>query len=172
MSELRDECGVAAIYHLPGRGVSPLCTDCGPDAVSRLMPRMLLDIQNRGQLAAGMSTYHPHRNQLIGTYKDVGTVCEVFRMNHRAQYESLMKEFDGRAAIGHVRYATCGPDDRNYAQPFERPHIKKHKWFSFAFNGQLANYSKLRDRVLGRRQQPSRRGRPTPKSSCTRSARP
>ena len=144
----RDECGVAAIYHLPGRGVSPLCTDCGPDAVSRLMPRMLLDIQNRGQLAAGMSTYHPHRKQLIGTFKDVGTVCEVFRMNHRAQYEGLMKEFDGRAAIGHVRYATCGADDRNYAQPFERHHIKKHKWFSFAFNGQLANYSNLRNELL------------------------
>src|SRR4029077_20855442 len=72
MSEIHDECGVAAIYHLPGRGVSPLCTDCGPDAVSRLMPRMLLDIQNRGQLAAGMSTYHPHRKQLISTYKDIG----------------------------------------------------------------------------------------------------
>lgn len=148
MSEVHDECGVAAIYHLPGRGVSPLCTDCGPDAVSRLMPRMLLDIQNRGQLAAGMSTYHPHRKQLIGTYKDVGTVAEVFRMNHRTQYEGIMKEIDGRAAIGHVRYATCGGDDKNYAQPFERPHIKKHKWFSFAFNGQLANYSKLRCELL------------------------
>ena len=156
MSELRDECGVAAIYHLPGRGVSPLCTDCGPEAVSRLMPRMLLDIQNRGQLAAGMTTYHPHRNQLIDTYKDVGTVCEVFRMNHRAKYEGLMKEYDGRAAIGHVRYATCGADDRSYAQPFERHHIKKHKWFSFAFNGQLANYSKLRTRAAGRRRQPPR----------------
>jgi amidophosphoribosyltransferase len=148
MSEVHDECGVAAIYHLPGRGVSPLCTDCGPEAVSRLMPRMLLDIQNRGQLAAGMSTYDPHRKHLIGTYKDVGTVGEVFRMNHRAKYEALMQEFDGRAAIGHVRYATCGPDEVSYAQPFERPHIKKHKWFSFAFNGQLANYLRLRDELL------------------------
>ena len=51
-----------------------------------------------------------------------------------------MKDYAGRAAIGHVRYATCGHDDRSYAQPFERHHIKKHKWFSFAFNGQLANY--------------------------------
>lgn len=112
------------------------------------MPRMLLDIQNRGQLAAGMTTYHPNRNQLLQTYKDVGTVCEVFQMNHRAQYEGLMKEIDGRAAIGHVRYATCGADDRNYAQPFERHHIKKHKWFSFAFNGQLANYVQLRKELL------------------------
>ena len=60
-----------------------------------------------------------------------------------------MKEYAGRAAIGHVRYATCGRDDRSYAQPFERHHIKKHKWFSFAFNGQLANYAELREELLG-----------------------
>ncbi|MCD4726304.1 MAG: amidophosphoribosyltransferase, partial [Pirellulales bacterium] len=65
MSNLHEECGVAAIYHLPDRGVSPLCPEQGPEETSRLMPRMLLDIQNRGQLAAGMTTYNPHRNQLI-----------------------------------------------------------------------------------------------------------
>ena len=59
-----------------------------------------------------------------------------------------MQEYAGRAAIGHVRYATCGRDDRSYAQPFERHHIKKHKWFSFAFNGQLANYLELREELL------------------------
>ena len=41
----------------------------------------------------------------------------------------------GRAAIGHVRYATCGGEDPNYAQPFERMHLEKRKWFAFAFNG-------------------------------------
>lgn len=148
MSDLREECGVAAIYHLPGRGVSPLCPEQGPEEVSRLMPRMLLDIQNRGQLAAGMTTYAPHRNQLIDTYKDVGNVSEVFRLSHRGKFESLMEEYAGCAAIGHVRYATCGQDDRSYAQPFERHHIKKHKWFSFAFNGQLANYMELREELL------------------------
>ncbi len=148
MSEIRDECGVAAIYHLPGHGVSRLCPDQGMEEVSRLLPRMLLDIQNRGQLAAGMTTYNPRRKQLIDTYKDVGTVAEVFRLNHRGKYDSLMREYAGRAAIGHVRYATCGQDDRSYAQPFERHHIRKHKWFTFAFNGQLANYEDLRDRLL------------------------
>ena len=59
-----------------------------------------------------------------------------------------MREYAGVAAIGHVRYATCGRDDRSYAQPFERHHIKKHKWFSFAFNGQLANYLELREELL------------------------
>jgi amidophosphoribosyltransferase len=148
MSELHEECGVAAIYHLPGRGVSPLCPEQGPEEISRLIPRMLLDIQNRGQLATGISTYNPARNQLVDTYKDVGNVSEVFRLGHRGKFESLMDEYAGRAAIGHVRYATCGHDDRSYAQPFERHHIKKHKWFSFAFNGQLANYPDLREELL------------------------
>lgn len=148
MSEVHDECGIAAIYHLPSPHPSPLCSDCHPGEVSRLLPRMLLDIQNRGQLAAGMTSYNPHRDQLIDTYKDVGTVSEVFRLSHSGKRESLMQEYAGRAAIGHVRYATCGKDDRSYAQPFERHHLQKSKWFSFAFNGQLANYGQLRDRLL------------------------
>ncbi len=148
MSELLHECGVAAIYHLSGRGKSPLCPDQGPEEVSRLIPRMLLDIQNRGQLSAGMTSYNPSRHQLIDTYKDLGGVSEVFRLSHRGKYESLMRKYSGRAAIGQVRYATCGPEDRSYAQPFERHHVQKHKWFSFAFNGQLANYQELRKGLL------------------------
>jgi amidophosphoribosyltransferase len=148
MSDLHEECGVAAIYHLPGSITSPLCPEQGPDEISRLMPRMLLDIQNRGQLAAGITTYNPRRKQIIDTYKDVGNVNEVFRLSHRNKYDAIMREYSGRAAIGHVRYATCGTDDRSYAQPFERHHIKKHKWFSFAFNGQLANYMELREELL------------------------
>jgi amidophosphoribosyltransferase len=148
MSELHHECGVAAIYHLPGGPTSPLCPEQGPEEVSRLMPRMLLDIQNRGQLSAGLTSFNPERNQLIDTYKELGSVSEVFRLSHRGKCESLMKEYAGRAAIGHVRYATCGAEDRSYAQPFERHHLQKHKWFSFAFNGQLANYQELRRELL------------------------
>ena len=148
MAELRHECGVAAVYHLPNRGVSPLAPPQGPEHASRLIPRLLLDIQNRGQLAAGMTRFHPQRNQLIDTHKDVGTVTEVFHLNHQVSFEKLMQEYTGRAAIGHVRYATCGKDDRSYAQPFERHHIEKSKWFSFAFNGQLANYPELREEIL------------------------
>lgn len=148
MGEINHECGVAAIYHLADREPSPLCPEQGPDQVSRLLPRMLLDIQNRGQLAAGITTYQPDRLQLIDTYKEIGTVSEVFRLSHRAKAESLMSEYAGCAGIGHVRYATCGRDDRSYAQPFERHHLQKHKWFSFGFNGQLANYTQIRDRLL------------------------
>jgi amidophosphoribosyltransferase len=148
MADLHHECGLAAIYHLPGDEVSPLATEHGPDEITRLMPRMLLDVQNRGQLSSGMTTFNADRNQLLYTYKELGGVSEVFRMSHRGKFESLMKEYAGRAAIGHTRYATCGAEDLAYAQPFERQHLQKHKWFAFGFNGQLANYAELRQRLL------------------------
>ena len=102
-----------------------------------------------------MTSYSPTRSQLIDTHKEVGTVGEVFRLSHSGKRESLMNEYSGRAAIGHVRYATCGRDDRSYAQPFERHHLLKHKWFSFAFNGQLANYGYLREQLLRQQRPPS-----------------
>ena len=87
------------------------------------------------------------REQILETYKQIGTVIEAFRLNHPAKYESIMAEYAGRAAIGHVRYATCGANNRSYAQPFERHHGCKWKWFSLAFNGQLANFAELEVRT-------------------------
>jgi amidophosphoribosyltransferase len=150
MHELQHECGIAAIYHFGSREPSPLAPAQGADQVSRLMPRMLLDLQNRGQLAAGFTTYNPRRDKVLDTFKQVGTVIEAFRLNHQAKFESIMREYAGRAAIGHVRYATCGGSDRNNAQPFERIHGRKWKWFSMAFNGQLSNYKELRDELLSK----------------------
>jgi amidophosphoribosyltransferase len=72
-------------------------------------------------------------------------------MSHPAKHRSILSQYAGIAAIGHTRYATCGLDDSRYAQPFERHHGRRWKWFSFAFNGQLANYTELRDRLLSRR---------------------
>ncbi|MFO0965323.1 MAG: amidophosphoribosyltransferase [Gemmataceae bacterium] len=146
--DLQHECGIAAIYHFDSPTPSRLAPPAGPEQVSRLMPRMLLDLQNRGQLAAGFTTYNPKREKLLDTYKNIGTVIEAFRLNHQAKSESIMKEYGGRAAIGHVRYATCGQSDRSYAQPFQRYHGCKWKWFSFAFNGQLTNFAELRDELL------------------------
>nr|WP_044183952.1 class II glutamine amidotransferase [Pirellula staleyi] len=147
MAEIHHECGIAAVYQLPG-DVHPLCPEGLPEQASRLLPRMLLDIQNRGQLAAGMTAYHPGRDQILDTHKEIGTVSEVFRLSHKGKAESLMQRYSGVAAIGHVRYATCGAEDRNYAQPYERHHLEKRKWFAFAFNGQLANYAALKEKLL------------------------
>ncbi|HMP16466.1 MAG TPA: class II glutamine amidotransferase, partial [Gemmatales bacterium] len=70
------------------------------------------------------------------------------RLNHRGKSKNIQQEYAGSAGIGHVRYATCGTDERSYAQPFNRYHGCKWKWFSFAFNGQLANYTALKDELL------------------------
>ena len=166
MSELHHECGIAAVCRLPvrkpshsdalqnGQVESP--EDAAPGASSRpantaaMIPRLLLDIQNRGQLAAGMTSFNADRNQLIDTHKDVGSVNEVFSLPHKERAGELMQQYAGSAAIGHVRYATCGEDDRGNAQPFERHHIETRKWFAFAFNGQLANYAELRDELTSK----------------------
>ena len=148
MDELHHECGVAALYYLPGHAEKSAVWTGSPDQVSRLMPRMLLDLQNRGQLAAGMATYNADRDKLIDTYKDIGTVIEAFRINEPAKYASIMEDFAGPAAIGHTRYATCGGQTRSYAQPFQFRHGRKWKWFAFAFNGQLTNFADLREQLL------------------------
>ena len=148
MDELRHECGIAAVYAFDPSKKSPVWTG-GADEVHRLMPRMLLDLQNRGQLSAGFSTYNTSRDQILDTYKEIGTVAEAFRMSQANKFESILDDYSGRAAIGHVRYATCGPTGRSYAQPFERRHGCKWKWFAFAFNGNLANFEDLRSELLG-----------------------
>lgn len=150
MEVLQHECGIAAIYHLHGPTQSPLLQTIPPGAASRLMPRLLLDLQNRGQLAAGFSTYNPHRGEILDTYRAIGTVAEAFRTSQREKHAEIMKEFDGRAAIGHVRYATTGPESKSFAQPFKRIHECKWKWFSVAFNGQLANFPQLKTELLSK----------------------
>jgi len=151
--DLHHECGVAALYWLAKPAAKPgLASASVKDKdVASLMPGVLLDLQNRGQLAAGVSTYNPGRTQLLDTYKEVGTVSEAFRMSHPQKYHSIMSEYAGPAAIGHTRYATFGHDDRRGAQPFERHHGRLWKWFSFAFNGNLSNFAELRDRLLSKR---------------------
>ncbi len=154
MSEpLRHECGVAALYLLdeaPGDGGAG-SPDVPGGSVVGLLPTMLLNLQNRGQLAAGISTYKPGRAQLLDTYKAVGTVAEVFHTCQPERHRQLLEEYAGPAGIAHTRYATSGADDDRYAQPFERHHGRTWKWFAFAFNGTLANYAELHDHLIRRR---------------------
>lgn len=147
MSELYHECGVAAVYFLKDNGNCDLFPEMLPDEVAELIPRMLSDMQNRGQLSAGISSFNQDRGRLIDTHKEIGTVHEVFRVSHTGKRKSLMAKYAGHSAIGHVRYATCGRDDESYAQPLERVHLQKSKWFSFSFNGQLANYNSLSEEL-------------------------
>ena len=154
MSEdLNHECGVAALYWLdePVNGWSLPGAEQAPIDAAQLLPAMLLHLQNRGQLAAGFSTYNAERAQLLDTYKDAGTVSEVFHTSQPERHQNLIREYSGRAGIAHTRYATSGADDTRYAQPFERHHGRPWKWFSFAFNGTLSNYTALRDYLVNTR---------------------
>lgn len=89
-------CGIAAVS--------------GPGA-AKLIPRMLLDLQHRGQQSAGIATGSAVR-------KGPGTVPEVFRDYHVC---------GGDTAIGHVRYAT--------SQGAPQPWVQGH--FALAWNGHL-----------------------------------
>ena len=143
MDEARHECGIAAIYDLSGRSRESQ----GETKILRQITRMLLDMQTRGQLAAGVTTFNPDRSLVLQTKKDVGSVHEVFRLSRPKKFQRDARALDGIAAIGHTRYATTGQDDRQHAQPFERRHGRLWKWFSFAFNGTLSNYGQLRDEL-------------------------
>ena len=154
MSEdLHHECGVAALYWLdePVNGWAFPGEKRGTDDVAPLLPPMLLDLQNRGQLASGFSTYSADRVQRLVTFKNIGTVNEVFHMSQPERHEAILAEYGGRAGIGHTRYATSGADDARYAQPFERHHARLWKWFSFGFNGTLSNYTSLHDHLSKKR---------------------
>lgn len=132
-----DECGIAAVYSRKGENVT------------NLLPPMLLDLQNRGQLAAGITRYNEKEPQILSTYKGVGSVSDVFRLTHPdpQKYQSIMDRYSGTAGIGHVRYATCGRDDIAYAQPFERQHSRPRKWFSFCFNGNVTNFVEVKQNL-------------------------
>jgi len=134
----RDECGIVGIYNLDTSSTK---------SVSSLVSAALLDLQHRGQLGAGITSYDPGRSHLLLTHKDLGTVREVFRLGHAGKARSVLEHYGGIAAIGHVRYATSGRDHAEYAQPFERQHSRRWKWFSLGFNGNLANYAQLREHL-------------------------
>ena len=132
--EAHEECGVAAVC-LANRD---------EEKALFYLYRMMLNLQHRGQLSAGVTTYNAKRAQLINTYRNIGTVNEVFKTSSIAKSMEIFQSFSGSRGIGHTRYATCGPNDRSCAQPFERKHGRMWKWFSFCFNGQLVNFNDLK----------------------------
>lgn len=136
--EAHHECGLAAISLNGELKNHPF------GGASYYLYRMLLQQQNRGQLAAGITTYNDNREQKIDTYRKLGLVNEAFSSHIAEKSTAILKKYAGSKGIGHVRYATCGPDNVSYAQPFERHHGRPWKWFSFAFNGNLANFTPLK----------------------------
>jgi len=136
--DVHEECGLALV-NLPGE-----LSKYPKGGAAPYLVQMLLQQQHRGQLGAGITTFNKDRLQIIDTRRDIGTVSEVFKLGHVTRHKSVMERYKGLKGIGHARYATSGQDDKIYAQPFERHHGRKWKWFSFCFNGNIANYSDLK----------------------------
>jgi amidophosphoribosyltransferase len=140
LDDVHEECGICAVY-IKENG----------DAANRALfylYKLMLNLQNRGQLSAGVTTFNPKRSQILDTYKDLGHVNEVFKTSNREKSFNIFKRYAGNKGIGHVRYATSGTEEKGVAQPFERHHGQKWKWFAFGFNGNLANYSELKKQLL------------------------
>src|SRR3989338_10047942 len=144
LDDVHEECGICAVY----------IKENGDSANKALfyLYKLMLNLQNRGQLSAGVTTYNPDRPQMLDTYKDLGHVNEVFRTSNREKSFKIFKRYAGNKGIGHVRYATSGSEDREVAQPFERRHGRRWKWFSFGFNGNLANFSELKQELLSKKE--------------------
>ena len=142
LEEKREECGIAAVSLPKGMKTPPL------GGAAYYLYKMLLQQQHRGQNSAGITTYNSKRMQLIDTHKELGMVSKVFRSHHMGKNKSILERYAGTRGIGHVRYATSGSDSEGNAQPFERHHGILWKWFSFAFNGHIANYSDLKQELM------------------------
>jgi len=140
MKEVHEACGIAAVNVKSNRRDA--------DEAVFYLYKLLLNLQHRGQLSAGITTYNKNRTQLIDTYKEIGMVNEAFHTNNRLKSLEIFKRYEGSRGIGHVRYATSGKDEKRYAQPFERHHGRMWKWFSFCFNGNLANYAELKKQLM------------------------
>lgn len=100
--------------------------------VNQLVYDALLLLQHRGQDAAGMATANDKR---FFIHKNKGMVREVFRTRN-------MRDLQGNAGIGHVRYPTAGSvDSLEEAQPF---YVNAPYGIVLAHNGNLTNTEEIR----------------------------
>ena len=89
----------------------------------------LIHLQNRGQDAAGISTYDSRFHKIVGK----GLVSEVFK-------ETDFNELAGNVGVGHVRYPTAGSFSLEDVQPMTLVHPYG---IALAHNGNLVNCSEL-----------------------------
>jgi amidophosphoribosyltransferase len=94
-------------------------------------------LQHRGQESAGIVAADGGR---FHTHRGMGLVQDIFNA-------PAMARLPGRAAIGHVRYATSGGSELRNAQPFAVEYA--HGSLAIAHNGNLVNAAELRTRLEG-----------------------
>ena len=141
------DCGVAAIY------LKNSIVSYAEGGAAFYMHLMLTALQHRGQQSAGFASFNPSRQTSpLDVHKELGLVSEVFGVSKKELYKEVMRNFSGTTAIGHVRYGTSGSNgderkSREETQPFHRRHTRAKKHYTFAWNGNLANYRELRQKL-------------------------
>ena len=96
----------------------------------------LLQLQHRGQDAAGIFSYDPITDKHV-LHKEKGLVSEVFRTDPLALATA-------KWAIGHVRYATIGKGCGSETQPL---YLHGYHTLAMAHNGNIVNYIPLRKKL-------------------------
>jgi len=143
--EVKEECGVCGIFLKK--------KDVNSSIVPLSMDLMLSAIQRRGQSGTGMGIFKVNEGKYGKPFlhrKKLLNVDSFFGGDDNYQRGQILDIYKGVSGIGHVRYGTSGSRDNaiDQLQPFLRRHGKRSKRFCFCFNGNLANYSYLRRRML------------------------
>lgn len=96
----------------------------------------MIQLQHRGQDAAGVFTYDP-KTLKHSLHKDLGLVKDVYASDpHSLPYACW--------GIGHVRYSTIGKGRKIDSQPL---YIQDRHRIAMAHNGNLVNYGALRREI-------------------------
>jgi amidophosphoribosyltransferase len=123
--KLREECGIFGIW--------------GADAAASFVALGLHALQHRGQEGAGITSFD---GRDFHSHRAMGHIAGNF------DRDEVMRKLAGKAAIGHVRYATTGETALRNVQPLFAD--LANGGFALAQNGNLSNAMKLR-RTLNRR---------------------
>ena len=119
--ELKDHCGIFGVFSHP--------------EAANLTYLGLHALQHRGQEAAGIVSSD---GQELRVRRAMGHVADAFHAPDLAR-------LTGDRAIGHVRYATCGPSELDNAQPLL---FNYHRGaLALAHNGNLVNAEEIRDEL-------------------------
>lgn len=122
VDKMEEECGVFGVYSKTAK-----------EEISTLTYYGLYALQHRGQESAGITISNSGNKT---TYKGMGLVADVFS-------SEKLKELQGNAAIGHVRYSTSGESKLANAQPLESKF--KLGQIAVAHNGTLVNADIIRE---------------------------
>ncbi|MBU0470613.1 MAG: hypothetical protein KKA62_02140 [Nanoarchaeota archaeon] len=138
-------CGIAAAYFFDHS-----------KNVAETLYSLLLSQQNRMNYSAGINVFDENRENDFPITADwgIGTIDTAFGLEEERIFR--LKSLEGYAGIAHGRYATSNAN-KNFterqklamAQPCRNIEDYKSCTFSFAFNGNIANFEELYQELKG-----------------------